>query len=227
MNYSFLSHPLTGIVASIAAYEIGLWIKAKTGSTLANPLLVGTILVIALLQTTGIPLEYFRKGGAMITMLIVPATTILAIHINREWDSLRKNLIPVVGGCVVGSVVSIASIWVLCGAFGIRERFTASLLPKSVTTAISIELSEKAGGIPALTVSAVIITGIACAMLAPLMITLFKLKNPVAAGVGLGVAGHAVGTSKALELGGTEGAFSGIALGLSGIVTSVMYACVL
>lgn len=226
MNYAFLSHPLTGIVLSIAAYEVGLWVKAKTGSTLANPLLIGTFLVICLLQLTGMPLDYFRKGGAMITVLIVPATTILAVHINREWAALRSNIIPVLGGCVVGSVVSIGSIWILCGVFGIRDTFTASLLPKSVTTAISIELSERAGGIPSLTVSAVVITGIFSAVTAPLLISLLRFRNSIANGIALGVAGHAVGTSKALELGDTEGAFGGIALGVAGIVTSVIYACI-
>lgn len=226
MNHSSLSHPLTGIVMSILAYQIGLWCKAKTRSTLANPLLIGAIIVIAFLQFTGMPLSYFQQGGSIITILIMPATTILAIHISRQWTAFRANIIPVLGGCTVGSIVSIASIWILCGLFGIRDQFTTSLLPKSVTTAISIELCERSGGIPSLTVSAVIITGIFSAVMAPALIAVLRLRNAVANGMALGVSGHAVGTSKALELGETEGAFSGIALGLSGIVTSLIYLCI-
>ncbi|MCD8349252.1 MAG: LrgB family protein, partial [Planctomycetaceae bacterium] len=211
------------IVLSIGAYAVGAWVKKKTGSALANPLLIATVVVIAVINWTPITLDHYRLGGTMVTMFIVPATVVLAIQINHQWTALRANLLPVLGGCLIGSLASIGSVWLLCRLFGIDPAFTASLLPKSVTTAISIDLSGRTGGLPSLTVSAVILTGITSAILSPLVMRLLRLKDRIAAGIAIGTSGHAIGTAKALELGETEGAFSGIALGLSGVVTSVIY----
>ncbi|MCD8139971.1 MAG: LrgB family protein [Planctomycetaceae bacterium] len=227
MTDLLFSQPSFGIALSIGAYAVGVWVKKKTGSALANPLLIATILIIALIAWTPITLDHYRLGGAMITMFIVPATVVLAIQIDHQWTALRANLLPVLGGCVIGSLASIGSVWLLCRLFGIDPAFTASLLPKSVTTAISIELSERTGGLPSLTVSAVILTGITSAILSPLIIRLLRLKDRIAAGIAIGASGHAIGTARALELGETEGAFSGIALGLSGVVTSVIYSLAL
>lgn len=218
-----LSHPYVGMIVSIAAYGAGAWVKAKTKSPLANPLLVSSVLVIAAIHVSPLTLAQYRNGGEVITMLIVPATVVLAIQIDRQWSVLRANAAPILVGCVVGSLVSMASIWVLCRWFGIEDTVTLSLLPKSVTTAISIELSEKSGGLPSLTVSAVILTGMTSAVFSPLAMRFAGLKNPVGAGVAMGVSGHAVGTATALEMGEAEGAFAGIALGLAGVATSVFY----
>ncbi len=223
MTDLLFSHPSLGIILSIGAYAVGARIKEKTGSSLANPLLIATVVVIAVIALTPISLDHYRLGGTMVTMFIVPATVVLAIQINHQWPTLRANLLPVLGGCIIGSLASLGSVWLLCRLFGIDPAFTASLLPKSVTTAISIDLSERSGGLPSLTVSAVILTGITSSILSPLLIRLLRLRDRIAAGIAIGTSGHAIGTAKALELGETEGAFSGIALGLSGVVTSVMY----
>lgn len=224
MTDTLLSHPFLGLAASIAAYAVGSWIKTKTNSPLANPLLIATVLVVAAIHLTPLTPAHYQNGGAMVTMFIVPATTVLAIQINRQWQMLRANLLPILGGCLAGSIVSIASVWLLSRLFGLDAVITASLLPKSVTTAISMELSEKAGGIPSLTVSAVILTGIASAVLSPFLMRIFRLKNGIANGLAMGTSGHAIGTAKAIEMGESEGAFSGIALCVSGILTSLVYA---
>ncbi len=221
---SLLSHHYVGLIVSVAAYGVGCWIKSRTRSPLANPLLIGSILVALIVQYSPLSLAQYRNGGAIITLFIVPATVGLAMQINRQWPALRSNAIPVIGACIIGSITSVVSVWLLCRVFGIDKAVTASLLPKSVTTAISIDLSERSGGIPSLTVSAVILTGILSAILSPFFIKALQLKNRIGNGIAIGVSGHALGTAKALEIGETEGAFSGIALGLSGIATSIMYA---
>lgn len=218
-----LEHPFFGIILSVAAYAAGQWLRRKTGSVLANPLLVATALIVATLHLLPISMRQYRAGGSIITLLILPATTALAVHMDRAWGALRANILPILGSCAIGSATSIGSVYFLCRWFGIDAVVTTSLLPKSVTTAISIDLSESTGGIVAITVSAVILTGIFCAVLSPLLVSLFSLKDSVATGLAFGVSGHAIGTARSLEIGETEGAFSGIALGLSGILTSVLY----
>jgi putative effector of murein hydrolase len=159
----------------------------------------------------------------MITMFIVPATTILALRIYRQRSLLRANIIPILLGCLAGSFASIGSIALLCRLFSIDKAVTLSMLPKSVTTAIALELSVKNGGLGGLTVSAVIVTGVFSASFNPFFIRLFKLKDPVAAGVALGASGHAIGTAAALEQGEIQGAMGGIAIGIMGIITSLIF----
>ena len=135
---------------------------------------------------------------------------------------LKKNLIPILAGTFTGSVASIASVLVLCRLFGLSDELTASLIPKSVTTPIAMEISKQQGGIVPITVAAVIVTGIFGAVLAPIFIRIFRVKNPVEAGIAIGTCSHALGTSKALELGEVEGAMSGIAIGVAGIITVIL-----
>ena len=135
---------------------------------------------------------------------------------------MKKNWLPVLVGCLVGAVTSIGSIWVMCRLFGLDRATTASLLPKSVTTPIATAICAEQGGMVPITVAAVIITGICGNLFGPYLIKLFRIKDPVAAGLGLGSASHAIGTAKALELGETEGAMSGLAIGVCGIITALL-----
>lgn len=218
-----IAKPVFGIILSIVAYYAGTWIRRKTGSALANPLVIAAILIILLIQLTPIDLAGYQAGGQIIGLFVVPATTVLALQIHRQWALLKANILPVVAGCLAGSVTSIASVWGLCKAFAIDEVLTASLMPKSVTTAIAVELSERAGGLGALTVAAVIITGTVSALLAPVFVKWFKLEDSVSLGAAMGTSGHALATSRAVEYGETEGAMSGIALTLTGIITSLLF----
>jgi putative effector of murein hydrolase len=156
-------------------------------------------------------------------MFIVPATTILALRIYRQRSLLRANIIPIIFGCLVGSFGSVGIIALLCRLFSIDKRMTISLLPKSVTNAIALELSIKNNGFGGLTISAVIITGVFSAAFTPFLIRLFKLKDPIAVGVAMGASGHAIGTAAALKLGETQGAMGGIAIGIMGIITSLIF----
>lgn len=211
--------PLFGIVLSIFAYEAGVWINKKTRCAAANPLLIAILLVIGVLELFRIPLESFQKGGNFIALFLAPATASLAISIYGQFALLKKNLLPVLVGCAAGSLTSMGSVWLLCRAFRLDEAITASLIPKSVTTPIAIEIAAQHGGIVPITVAMVVITGILGAVAAPLLIRLFRIKSPVEAGLAIGTASHAVGTSKALEIGEAEGAMSSIAIGVSGVLT--------
>lgn len=216
------SNPLFGIVLSIFAYAIGVFLNKKTKSPLVNPLLVAMALIIIILQVFNIPYEDYNAGGKIITMMIAPATAALGYSIYRQIVTLKKYFIPIFAGCFMGSLASLGSVFLLCKLFGIEEAITSSLMPKSVTTAIAMEISEQLGGIPAITVPFVIITGVLGAVLSPLLIKLFRIDHEVAQGVAIGSSSHAVGTSKALELGQIQGAMSGISIGVSGIITVLL-----
>ena len=218
----WISSPLFGIVLSILAFEIGLWLNRRLGSPVANPLLIAVILVILVLQLFRIPLESFQKGGEVISMMLVPATAALALLVYRQLPVLRENFLPVVLGCLAGSVTSMVSVAVCCRLLGLDEVMTAPLLPKSVTTPIAMEVSASHGGLVPITVVAVILTGIMGAICAPLLIRLFHVKDPVEAGVSIGACSHAVGTTRALEMGELEGAMSGVSIGISGLMTVLL-----
>ena len=202
--------PYFGIIISIFAFELGIVINKKLKTPIANPLLIAILLIIAVLQVCRIPIENYNMGGEIITMFLAPATAALGISIYSQLEILKKNWLPIVIGTAVGAAVSMLSVFILCKLFKLDETLTASLLPKSVTTPIA-------------TVAAVIITGIAGAILAPVMIKVFRIKEPIAAGVAIGACSHAMGTTKALELGQIQGAMSGISIGITGVMT-VIYA---
>lgn len=218
--------PFFGVALSVLAFWVGVKIQKKTGLVVCNPLLIGVILVIGLLLALGIPYENYDQGGSLINLFLSPATACLAVAIYSKVQLLKENWLPILVGCVVGSLVSMGSILGLCRLFGLDDAMTASLLPKSVTTPIAVSVAQAHGGIPSITVVAVILTGILGSILAPLLIRLFRVKDPIAEGLAIGACSHAVGTSKALELGETEGAMSGLAIGVCGLVT-VLFSLIL
>ena len=155
-------------------------------------------------------------------LFLGPATVCLAVTIYAQIDLLKKNLLPILAGCAAGAVTSVLSIWGLCRLFGLDRTLTVSLLPKSVTTPIATAIAEGQGGIVSITVAAVIFTGILGNLCAPALARLFRVKDPVAAGLAIGACSHAMGTARALELGETEGAMSGLAIGLCGLATTIL-----
>lgn len=214
--------PFFGIFLSILTFEIGVWINKKTRSAVANPLLIAVILCILVIKIFRIPLEGYYVGGDLITVFLGPATAVLALSIYSQFALLKKYFLPILLGTITGSLVSVSSAYLLCKLFHLDDVLTRSMLTKSVTTPFAIAISKNIGGIPSVAVAAVVMTGILGSVFAPLLIRLFHVKNPVAAGVAIGTSSHAVGTSKAIELGETEGAMSGIAIGMAGIVTVII-----
>ncbi|MGL5676076.1 MAG: LrgB family protein [Cellulosilyticaceae bacterium] len=217
-----LNSPYMGIILSIVAYKIGIEVNRKLKTPLANPLLIAICIIIGVLQLGGIPLESYEKGGSIIGLFLAPATTVLAVSIYKQLKLLKKYWLPIVVGAFAGSLTSVVSIIALTKVFGLDMQLSASLVPKSVTTPIAIEISSQLGGIPPITVAAVVITGIMGAVFSPLLIKLFKVKHPIAKGVAIGTSSHALGTTKAIEIGEVEGAMSGIAIGVAGILTVVI-----
>lgn len=214
--------PFFGIALTVLAYWLGTKAQKKTGLVVCNNIVIAVVLLIAVLTVFHIPYEAYYQGGSIINMLLGPATACMAVTIYAKLDLLKRNWLPVLLGCLAGVVTSVGSIWAMCRLFGLDAAMTASLLPKSVTTPIATAVSESHGGVASITVAAVIFTGILGNLLAPFLIRLFRVKDPLAAGLGIGACSHAIGTAKALELGETEGAMSGLAIGVCGIITAVL-----
>ena len=169
-----------------------------------------------------IPYESYWQGGELINLFLGPATACMAVTIYSQRKLLAKHWLPVLVGCVVGVVTAMGSILVLCRLLGLDRAMTMSMLPKSVTMPIATVVAQGHGGTVAVTVAAVVVTGMLGNLCAPLLVKLFRVKDPMAVGLGIGACSHAMGTAKALELGETEGAMSGLAIGLCGILTTVL-----
>lgn len=219
MNISILNTPVFGLILTILSFHIGLFIFKKTKFPILNPLLIGIAIAMSVISFFNIPLDYFRRGGDFMTFLLAPATISLALPLYRQLDKLKKNFIPILIGSVVGAVTAIVSTVVIGKILGIDKLLLISFMPKSITTPIGIELSTVLGGVPAITIFAIVVTGISGNIFAPIICRIFKIKHPVAKGIGIGIASHAVGTAKALEMGEIEGAMSALSIVISGIIT--------
>ena len=196
--------PFFGIALSILAFWVGVRIQKKTGLVVCNPLLIGIVLVVGVLLLFRIPYESYHQGGEIINMFLAPATACLAVAIYGKIRILKENWLPILVGCVVGSASSMGSILLLCRLFGLDAAMTASLLPKSVTTPIAISVSQAHGGIGPITVVAVLITGIFGSIAAPLLIKLFRVKDPMTAGLAIGACSHLQGSGAGRDRGGHE-----------------------
>ena len=222
MPEQVLSSPLFGLSLSVVCWCLAVKLQKKTGLLVCNPVLVASLMAIGVLLVFDIPLESYEAGGNLIKLMLGPATAVLALNIYQQRKVLGEHFLPVLLGCLAGSVASIVGVLLLCQLFLTDQVFTVSMLPKSVTTAIALGISENGGGIPGITAAAVIVTGLEGAMLAPLFAKLFRVKDPVAEGVAIGACSHAVGTSKAMEIGALQEAMSSIAICVCGIFTSIL-----
>lgn len=217
-----ISNPLFSILLCILAYKGATLIQQKTKLAIANPLLIAIVLIIGFLLLFDIDFDQFMIGGNFIGMLVGPATAALALSIYRQVKQLKEYFIPIIVGTLVGSITSVGSVILLCKLMNVDTAMMASLIPKSVTTAIAMDISASMNGIVPITIISVLITGIVGAVFAPMLIKVFKINNPVVRGIAIGASSHALGTSKAVEIGEVEGAMSGIALALSGIFTVII-----
>lgn len=222
MAEQFFSTPFFGLAVSVVCWCFAGWLQKKTKLLVCNPVLVTALLVIAVLLVLDVPLAHYNAGGDIIKLMLGPATAVLALNIYQQRTILKQHFLPVLLGCFAGSLASILFVLLLCKLFAADAAFAASMMPKSVTTAIALGIAENAGGIPGLTAAAVVITGVEGAMLAPLFANVFHITDPVAEGVAIGACSHAIGTSKAMEIGSLQGAMSSIAICVCGIITSVL-----
>ena len=213
-----------GVLLTLAAFALGALINKLTGKAIFNPLLLGSIFVIVFLSVCKIPYADYKISAAPVNYLLLPATVALAIPLYEKIDLLKENAAAIIAGISVGTLVSLGSALALALALALhltQEQY-APLLPKSVTTAISMDVAAELGGIAALTGAIVIVTGIVGALLAETVCKLFHITDPIAKGVGIGTAAHAVGTSKALQMGEVEGAMSGLSIAVAGVLTAVL-----
>ncbi|MBE0449361.1 MAG: LrgB family protein [Clostridia bacterium] len=214
--------PAFGILVTILAYQMGAFIKKKTESDFANPLLIALVLIIGFLKVFDIPYENYKLGGDGIHFMLSPLTVALGLMLYRQRETIRTYFLSLMIGITSGVLASFFSILLLSKLLKLPEAFLISLLPKSITTPMALSLSEILGGTGSLTVIMVILTGIGGAFMAPWVLKLLRGVNPIAVGVGIGTASHAVGTAKALEIGEKEGALSSAAIGLAGLITVVL-----
>ena len=211
-----------GMLLSVGAYLFGVWLKKKTGLSILNPLLVAIIAVILFLKVFHVSYEAYNKGGEYLSYFLTPATVCLAIPLYKQLELLLNNKLAVGASILTGVLGSAGSVLVMAKAFGLNHQIYVTLLPKSITTAIGMGVSEEAGGIVTLTVVSIIVTGIIGNIIADLVFQLLKIEEPMAKGLALGTSAHAIGTARALELGEVEGAMSSLAIAVAGVLTVIV-----
>ena len=217
-----ISNPMFGILITLIAYETGLYLQRRTGLAILNPLLISTVLIIIFLVMTGIDYDTYNSGGQILTFFITPATVALAVPLYRNFKLLVENIWPILLGILGGIIVNFISLYFLMKYTDLDEQLFYSLVPKSVTTPIGIELSSQIGGMPQITIAAIIISGLTGVIAGPIIFKVFKINDKVARGIAYGTTSHALGTTKAIEEGEVEGSMSGLSIGIAGLLTAII-----
>lgn len=211
-----------GVALTIAAFGLGTFIQKKSGIAWLNPLLLASITLMILLQVLDIPYEKYQASASPLPYLLFPATVSLAIPLYEKWDLLKQNILAIGLGTLAGVLVSFSSILAIAKLTGLNFTQYVTILPKSVTVAIANDISAEFGGVIAITTAMVILTGLTGYIIGEPICRFFKLRHPVARGIGIGNAAHAMGTAKAMQIGETEGAMSGLAIALAGVLSAIL-----
>lgn len=222
MNETLLQSAYFSVVLSLAAYWVGVRLRRRFNHPLVHPLLIATVLVIAFLMVTGIEYETYAGGIAHLSWLLTPTTVCLAIPLYRQLQMLKKHWAALLIGIAAGCLACAVSILVMARLFGLTPEIYHSLQSKSVTTAIALGISEKVGGIAGITSLSVVITGLFGAVACESLCKLLRITHPVARGLAIGSCSHAMGTSRAMELGEVEGAMSSLSIVVAGVMTVVV-----
>lgn len=220
--YDITQTPIFGLLLTIIFYNLGRFIQRKTGNPIFNPLLIAIIGIIAFLSITKIPYEAYKIGGDSINFFLSPVTVVLAVPLYKQFELFKENMIEIIIGITAGVLVSFISISILGSLSNANSSLLNSLIPKSITTPMGISLTNSLGGVEAITVVAIICTGILGAIISPLVFKIGGIKHPIARGIALGTSAHALGTTKAIEMGEVEGAMSGLSIGISGTLTVIL-----
>ena len=220
--FALTKSPLFGLAISFLAYRIGVYVFKRVRNPLLSPLVVSTAIVISVLVAFKVPVENYSAGGAMLSFMLGPSVIVLSVPLYRNFELLKSHYVAILAGIFAGTLASITSILLLSKLLGIDRAIIVSMIPKSVTTAIGLEISKELGGIVPITVVSIFVTGTLGAIMVPLVMKAARLKDPVAKGVAIGTAAHALGTAKAVEMGETEGAMSGLSIGIAGLITVVL-----
>lgn len=211
-----------GVLVSLLAYELGLFLKKKLKFGFLNPLLISIIVVILMVLGLGIDYESYNAGAKYLSYLLTPATVCLAIPLYEQLEHLKHNAAAILLGILSGALTSMTCVLALSVILHLDHAMYITLLPKSITTAIGMGVSEEFGGIVTITVAVIIITGVLGNIIAELVCKIFRITHPVAKGIGIGSASHAIGTAKAMEIGPVEGAMSSLSIAMSGLITVIL-----
>ena len=222
MNDLFRDSLYAGVTLSLAAYMLGVVLKKKFRLGIFNPLLISIAISIAVLLLGKIDYEVYNESAKYLGYLLTPATVCLVIPLYEQWELLKKNYKAVLLGLTAGAVVSLTTVFVLSRICGLSHEEYVTFLPKSVTTAIGMGISEELGGYVTITVAVIILTGVFGNVAGEVICRILRIREPVSKGLAFGAASHAIGTSKAIEIGDVEGAMSGLAIAVSGIITVVL-----
>ena len=220
--YNVFDTEIFGVILTILFFNIGIYIQKKTNTPIFNPLLIAILGIILFLSITKIPYESYKLGGDRINFFLGPVTIVLAVPLYKQFDLFKKYLLEILIGISCGVVVSFISIKLIGHFTNADVDIINSLIPKSITTPMGISLTKTLSGVEAITVVSIILTGILGAIISPIIFKIGKINNPVAKGIALGTSAHALGTTKALEMGEVEGAMSGLSIGISGIITVIL-----
>lgn len=216
--------PLLGLTVTLLAYQGAYWIYARARmNPLANPVAISVAALVALLWFTGTPYPVYFEGAQFVHFLLGPATVALAVPLYANLATLRKNLLPLGGALLAGSLTAALSAVLIGWALGASRETLLSLAPKSVTTPIAMGIAEKLGGLPSLTAVLVVCTGVLGAVLARGTLNLLRIEDHAVRGFAVGVAAHGIGTARAFQVSETMGAFAGLAMGLNGLVTAFLF----
>lgn len=221
MNEFMQSSAYAGVTISLISYGLGNFLKKKTDLGLFNPLLISMIVTMLFLLGCGIDYDTYNEGAKYLSWLLTPATVCLAIPLYEEWELLKSNAKAVVIGIFSGVITSLVTVFVLAKLMGLSHESYVTLLPKSITTAIGMGVSQELGGYVTITVAVIVITGVLGNILAEIIFKLFRIHEPISKGLALGTAAHAIGTAKAMEIGEIEGAMSSLSIAVAGILTVI------
>jgi predicted murein hydrolase (TIGR00659 family) len=210
-----------GVFLSLGSYGLGMWLKRKTGWALMNPLLIAVVLVVAFLAISDVSYTSYSNGARILDYLLTPATICLAVPLYQQIELLKKNYKAVVAGLVSGVLTSLISVFLLALLFQFDHASYVTFLPKSITTAIGMGISDELGGYVSITVVVILLTGVFGNIFADKILKLFHVEEPIAKGIAIGSAAHAMGTARAMEMGQIEGAMSGLSIVVSGILTVI------
>jgi predicted murein hydrolase (TIGR00659 family) len=206
----------------MGSFLFGVYIYKRTKITLLQPLLITMLIIIPFLKITGVEYQLFYEKTRILNFMLGPSVVALGYVLYEQIESIKGNVISILTAVFVGSIVGIVSVVLIAKAFGADRSLIASLAPKSVTTPIAISLAEKEGGIPALTAAFVVICGIFGGLVGPIILRRLNIHSKIAKGLAMGSSSHALGTARAMEMGAVEGAISGLAIGIMGIMTALL-----
>lgn len=221
MHNFFTNSVFAAVVISLLGYELGSFLKKKTGLAILNPLLVAVVIVIGVLLLLHVDYAVYEERSQLLQYMLTPSTVALAVPLYRQFSLLKKHGLAIAAGVLAGVLTSLVSTLLLAMLFRLTHEEYVTLLPKSITTAIGMGMSEEMGGIVTITVAVIVVTGIVGNIIGEWVCRLFHIREKIAVGLALGTSAHVIGTAKAMELGEVEGAMSSLAIVLAGVMTVV------